>query len=113
MRGGDVIRRARRRAGLSQAELAYRLRTKQPVVARWETGARAPTLETVSRAVEACGLSLDLAIVERDAGEEALLREWQTLTPTERVRRNERMLETEQWLRTARRVDEVAQRARG
>lgn len=113
MKGGEVIRRARRRAGLSQSELARRLRTKQPVVARWETGARVPTLETVSRAVEACGLSLDIAIVEQDPGEDALLREWQALTPTERVRRNERMLETEQWLRTARRVAEEDEHARG
>lgn len=105
MNGGEVIRRARRRAGLSQAELARRLRTKQPVVARWETGARAPTLETVARAVEACGLALDVAVVERDAGEDALLREWRALTPTERVRRNQATLETEQWLKTARKVD--------
>ncbi|MDQ4124435.1 MAG: helix-turn-helix domain-containing protein [Actinomycetota bacterium] len=105
MIGGEVIRRARRRAGLSQAELARRLDTKQPVVARWETGARTPTLETVARAVEACGLALDVAVVERDAGEDALLREWPALTPAERVRRNRAMLETEAWLKTARRVD--------
>lgn len=113
MKGGDVIRRARRRAGLSQSELAQRLRTKQPVVARWETGARSPTLETVSRAVDACGLALDIAVVESDPGENALLREWQSLTPAERVRRNERMLETEEWLRTARRADQGVEDARG
>ena len=103
--GASVIRRARRRAGISQAELARRLATKQPVVARWESGARTPSLETVARAVEACGLALDVAIVERDEGEEALLREWQRLSPAQRVRRNERILETEAWLRGARRVD--------
>jgi transcriptional regulator with XRE-family HTH domain len=113
MNGGEVIRRARRRAGLSQAELARRLGTKQPVVARWESGARAPTLETVARAVEACGLALDVAVVERDPGEDALLREWRRLTPAERVERNRRMLETEEWLHTARRVDSPAGHARG
>lgn len=102
MMGGSVIRRARLRAGLSQAELASRLGTKQPVVARWERGARSPSLETVARAVAACGLALDVAVVERDHGEEASLREWRDLSPAERLRRNERMLETEQWLRTAR-----------
>lgn len=111
MKGGAVIQRARRRAGLSQAELARRLGTKQPVVARWESGTRAPTLETVARAVEACGLALDVAVVEQDRGEDAALREWQALTPTERVRRNARMLETEEWLRKARRVDQGAERA--
>lgn len=108
-----MIRRARTRAGVSQAELARRLGTKQPVVARWETGARAPTLETVGRAVEACGLALDVAVVDRDPGEEALLREWQALTPAERVRRNQRMLETEEWLRSARRVGRTGDRAGG
>lgn len=102
MTGASVIRRARLRAGISQAELARRLETKQPVVARWESGARTPSLETVSRAVEACGLAIDVAVVERDPGEEATAREWQTLSPAERLRRNERMLETEQWLRRAR-----------
>ena len=113
MKGGDVIRRARTRAGVSQAELARRLGTKQPVVARWETGARAPTLETVSRAVEACGLALDVAVIDRDPGEEALLREWQGLTPAERVLRNRQMLETEEWLHSARRVDRTGGRAGG
>lgn len=104
--GGSVIRRARLRAGISQSELARRLGTQQPVVARWESGARSPTLETVARAVEACGLALDVAVVERDAGEEATLRQWRDLSPRERIRRNEQMLETETWLRTARPVRE-------
>ena len=110
MNGGSVIRRARLRAGLSQAELARRLETKQPVVARWETGARTPTLETVARAVSACGLALDVAVTERDAGEEALLHEWRCLSPTGRVRRNREMLETEEWLRTARPVEDRSAR---
>ncbi len=105
MTGGSVVRRARQRAGISQAELARRLGTKQPVVARWESGARVPSLESVTRAVEACGLALDVAVVERDEGEEALLREWRALSPAERLRRNEQMLETEAWLRRARRVE--------
>ena len=107
MMGADLIRRARRRAGISQAELARRLATKQPVVARWESGARTPSLETVARAVEACGFALDVAVVERDDGEDALLREWQKLTPAERVDRNRRMLETEAWLDRARPVEAV------
>ena len=102
MDGGSVIRRGRLRAGLAQAELARRLGTKQPVVARWERGARTPTLETVGRAVAACGFALDVAVARRDGGEDALLHEWQRLSPADRIRRNREMLETEQWLRTAR-----------
>lgn len=113
MNGGAVIRRARLRAGISQAELARRLGSKQPVVARWETGTRSPSLETVARAVDACGLALDVAVVARDEGEDALLREWQRISPAERMRRNEEMLRTEEWLRRARRVDNGAERAGG
>ncbi len=109
MNGGRIIRRARRRRGLSQAELAARLGTKQPVVARWESGARVPSLETVSRAVSACGLGLDVAVVQPDPGEDAALLEWARLSPAERLRRNQQMLATEEWAHRARRAD----RARG
>lgn len=105
MTGADVIRRARRRAGISQAELARRLGTKQPVVARWEGGAQSPTLESVARAVAACGLRLDLSIEDADAGEDALLREWAKLTPKERLRRNRALLETEEWASRAHAVE--------
>ena len=113
MSGGRLIRRARVRARVSQAELARRLATQQPVVARWESGARSPSFETVARAVGACGFTLDAALSERDAGEDALILEWLKLSPAERLRRNEQMLATERWARRARRVDERGTRARG
>lgn len=90
---------------MSQTELARKLDTEQSVVAGWESGDDSPTLETVARAVAACGLVLDVAVTDVDPGEDATLREWQRLTPLERVRRNEQMLATEEWLRSARRVD--------
>ena len=105
MSGSEIVRRARRRAGISQAELARRLGTKQPVIARWESGRQAPTLESVERAVTAAGLRLDVALEAPDHGEDALLREWLALTPRERLARNEAMLATEEWARRARRVD--------
>ncbi|MGH2730786.1 MAG: helix-turn-helix domain-containing protein [Actinomycetota bacterium] len=104
MKGGRLIREARRRAGLSQARLAERLGTKQPVVARWETGERSPTLETVTKAVRACGFDLDPQLSERDPGEEASLHLWQQLSPKQRLERNAAMLETEEWAKRARRV---------
>ena len=39
---GDLIREARERAGMTQAELARRLGTDQPSVSRWEQGKRTP-----------------------------------------------------------------------
>lgn len=65
---GQLIRKARASAGLTQRELARRLGTHQPVVARWETGRTQPDFDTVVRAVEACGLDLhvELRSVDHD-----------------------------------------------
>lgn len=60
--GGDQIREARRRAGLTQAELARRMRTGQSAIARWEAGHRSPTFETVERALARCGFQLETVI---------------------------------------------------
>ena len=64
--GGDLIREARRRAGLTQAELADRAGTAQPAIARWESGRTAISLDDVIRLVRLCGLEVELQIVERD-----------------------------------------------
>ena len=58
MRGGSIIKQARRTAGLTQAELAERLATKWSAIAHWESGRVSPAVESLSRIVEACGLSL-------------------------------------------------------
>lgn len=65
--GNLVIREARRRAGLSQRELAGRLGTSGSAVARWEAGAVEPGWGSVVRAVRACGLDLRISLVEADA----------------------------------------------
>lgn len=62
MKGGELIREARLRAGLTQAEVARRLGTGQSVIARWESGRRSPTFETVVRAIGACGFDLGVSI---------------------------------------------------
>jgi predicted nucleotidyltransferase/DNA-binding XRE family transcriptional regulator len=51
----DVIRRARLRVGLTQAELALRAETSQPAIARYEQGTVAPSLRTLERLLAACG----------------------------------------------------------
>jgi uncharacterized protein len=58
-----VIRRARKAAGLSQAELAQRAGTSQPALARYETRAALPTLPTLERLLLGCGLRLQLRTV--------------------------------------------------
>ena len=62
MDSGKLIAEARKRAEITQTELASRMGTHQSVVARWETGKAQPTLQTVVRAVEAAGLELALTI---------------------------------------------------
>lgn len=49
----DLIRRARRRAGISQAELASRMGTSQPTIAAYESGARVPSERMLARLLSA------------------------------------------------------------
>ena len=69
MHGGHLIREARRRAGLTQAELAERISTAQPNVARWESAEMSPSVDVLTRVIQACGLDLLVRLVPREAGE--------------------------------------------
>lgn len=66
MKGGLLIKEARRRAGLTQSELAKRLRTSQSVVARWERGTREPSFKKTAEAVRACGFELSVSLPRYD-----------------------------------------------
>ncbi len=57
-----ALRAARLGAGLSQAALARRARTSQSAIARYESGATAPTLSTLDRLLTACGKRLEEVI---------------------------------------------------
>ena len=63
MRGGELIREARTRAGLTQAELSERTGRDRSVIARWEQGAVAPSLESLLELIDACGFELPLELV--------------------------------------------------
>lgn len=54
--------RARLRAGLSQAELAARMRTSQSAVARLESGQTLPSTKTILRFAEATGSKIQLRL---------------------------------------------------
>jgi transcriptional regulator with XRE-family HTH domain len=62
MNGAAVLTRARQRAGLTQAELARRAGTSQPVISAYEHGRRDPSIETLRRLVRAAGAELELGI---------------------------------------------------
>lgn len=60
---------ARRRAGLTQSEVAERMGTKTPAVARLEAGGgsmrHSPSLRTLRRYAEAVGCELEVRLVPR------------------------------------------------
>ncbi|MGH9379885.1 MAG: helix-turn-helix domain-containing protein [Thermoanaerobaculia bacterium] len=105
MQGGLLIREARRRAGLTQAELAARLGTTQSAVARWEGGAHEPAFATVARAVRACGLDPQVRLVEADDHDDGLITYTLSLSPAQRVAYHEDLLEMERRLAKARILD--------
>lgn len=62
----DLLLRARQEAGLTQAQVAERMGTHAPAVARLEralaTGKHSPSLATLRKYVAACGKELVLAL---------------------------------------------------
>jgi len=67
----DLLRYARRSAGLTQAELARRAGTSQAMVARYETGVASPTVRTLQRLLRAAGRELELSSVSAQTGNPA------------------------------------------
>jgi transcriptional regulator with XRE-family HTH domain len=64
--GGQFVLQARRRAGLTQRQLAARVGLSQPQIARIEVGATAPSFERVVDLVRACDLDLVASITRAD-----------------------------------------------
>jgi hypothetical protein len=91
MRSADLIREARLRASLTQYELAERTGRDRSVIARWEQGAVAPSVETLVELVRACGFELPLELVPRDDSSMERLRKNVLLS---RERRVQRILQT-------------------
>lgn len=77
---------ARRRARLTQRELALRLGCRQATIARWERGDRQPAFEDVQDVVGACGLRLDAHLVPEDRSWWPQIAVQLGRTPAERVR---------------------------
>ncbi|HXG76625.1 MAG TPA: helix-turn-helix transcriptional regulator [Gaiellaceae bacterium] len=89
----SLIREARRRAGITQAELARRVGTSQPAIARYERARALPDLDTLQRIVQACGLELRLELAEPDPQREAAARIALVRTVEERLQANTRQAE--------------------
>jgi transcriptional regulator with XRE-family HTH domain len=87
MRSADLIREARLRAGLTQYELAERTGRERSVIARWEQGAVAPSVETLLELVRACGFELPLELVPYEPSDAERLRKNALLSPERRLQR--------------------------
>lgn len=89
MISGDLLREARLRAGLTQAELAERAGTARSQISRYERGDVSPSLETLRRLIRACGLELGVRLFNADLEQHdaSLIAQTLPLTPEERVDR--------------------------
>jgi transcriptional regulator with XRE-family HTH domain len=87
MRGADLIREARLRAGLTQAELSQRTGTQRSVIARWEQGAVSPSIDNLLEVIQACGFELPLMLGPRDASIDERLGKNRLLSPERRAQR--------------------------
>lgn len=85
---GRLLREARRRAGLSQRELARRANTAQSVVVRIETGKTDPGTETLDRLLAAAGFELRTSLHPRPVLRSHMLGDVKrilSLTPEDRL----------------------------
>jgi transcriptional regulator with XRE-family HTH domain len=83
---GQVVRDARRRHGLTQAQLAARARTSQAAVSRIERGLVSPSVTMLARLLDLMGEELTLDARPIDYGiDKTLIRENLKRTPEERV----------------------------
>ena len=69
MEPGVLLKEVRRRAGLTQTELARRAGTSQPVISAYEHGRRDPGYATLRRFVEAAGERLHLSAAPTRGGD--------------------------------------------
>ncbi|HEV2360261.1 MAG TPA: helix-turn-helix transcriptional regulator [Acidimicrobiales bacterium] len=81
------MEQARKRARLTQSDVARRAGVTTSVLSRWERGWVEPSFEAVDRVVEACGLRLSAVLSEApiDPHDAILVTEALARTPSERL----------------------------
>jgi transcriptional regulator with XRE-family HTH domain len=89
MVSGDLLVEARRRAGLSQAELGRRSGVPASLIGRYERYEVTPSLERLRSLLRAAGfeLSIRLAKVDESNHDQVLIERELLRTPAERLRR--------------------------
>jgi transcriptional regulator with XRE-family HTH domain len=91
---GKLLADARRRAGLTQADLAKRLAISQAAVAQLERADSNPRLATLDRAMRAAGVEMVITTrPRRSSVDDSLVRQQLELEPVERIHGLEAMYE--------------------
>lgn len=85
MNAARLIAYERRKAGLSQRQLAERSGIKQAAIARIESGRVSPRVQTLDRLLAACGVDLESRPRLGAGVDRTMIRELLRLTPGERV----------------------------
>ncbi len=106
MRGNpaSLLRTARRRAGLTQRQLALRAGTAQSVVARIESGQTSPSADTLARLLAAAGFETRMELAPLAVHESHMLNDVDRilrLTPDARLRE---LANVDRFVTAARRV---------
>lgn len=99
--GNDLVREARRRARLTEAELAARAGTPESAIEEIEAGDSAPSFDTVLRLIRLCGLDLHVSLVPRDDTDWIQAQQLLRLTPEERLMSHQRFVQRLDELRQA------------
>jgi transcriptional regulator with XRE-family HTH domain len=100
-----MLRYARVKAGLSQRELAERASVPQPTVARIESGAVTPRVDTLDKLLRAAGYMLEIDVLRGEGVDTALIDQMLDYDPPERLRR------AEQEARALRRLEDALRRS--
>jgi|SRR5436309_5374419 len=87
MTTGELIRSARLRARLSQAQLSQQADVPRSSIARWETDTVEPSYSTLRQVLQACGFDIPpvLRPFEHNPERDARIEEVRRMTPQERL----------------------------
>ena len=80
-----LLRLARSKAGLTQAELAGRAGVTQQAISAYETGRKEPTLPTIQHLLQAAGFEIRMHLEPVDNHDRSLEMLLSTLSPSQRA----------------------------
>jgi len=89
---GRTLRHARRRARLTQRQLAEKAGVPQSTVARIERGAHMPRVDTFTHLLQTCGMDLELTHLGGEGIDRSVIDSVLALSPEERLRSGTRII---------------------